>query len=116
MRSSRWNFWRSTEEDGYATVAAAGFAACLVLLCGMLAWHSGAVIAAAQAQTAADLAAVAAAYRLALGEGGEHACATAVAVAELNGAEIHSCEILTEDVIVGAVIRGQAAPARAGPL
>ncbi len=116
MPSSQWRTDDPRGDSGYATVAAAGFAAVLVMLCGVLAWQMGSVVAAAQAQRAADLAAVAGAYRLAVGADAETACATATWVAELNSATLPSCGITGEDVIVRALVRGHTAQARAGPL
>lgn len=120
MLSSRWNtddHGAVTGADaGYATVAAAGFAGVLVMLCGVIAWHAGAVVATAQAQQAADLAAVTGAYRIAMGEGTATACAASSWVTELNGAILRTCEVLGEDVTVDAVVRGRSAQARAGPM
>lgn len=118
MPSSPWRTNRCVvdEDSGHATVAAAGFAAVMVLLCGIIAWHVGALVAGAQAQRAADLAAVAAAYRFTLGEGSDTACVTARYVAELNDATIRACTISGEDVIVEATVRGSTAQTRAGPM
>ena len=117
MLSSLWKTKGRCDDDaGYATVATAGFAAALVLLCGVIAWHAGSVVATAQAQRAADLAAVAGAYRFTVGEGAATACVTALQVAEHNDARIKNCDIAGEDVIVEAEDRGHTAWARAGPL
>lgn len=112
VRCFRWR----TDDGGYATVAAAGFAAVLVMLCVVVVWQVGAVVAAAEAQRGADLAAVAGAYRIAVGEGPEAACASADLVAQLNDASMDWCEITGEDVTVEITVRGRSAQARAGPV
>ena len=103
-------------DAGYATVAAAGFSATLVMLCGLLTWHVGAVVSAAQAQRAADLAAVAGAFSLATGQSTVAACAVAGQVSELNDARLLTCDSSGEDLVVAVEVRGRSAEARAGPV
>lgn len=112
MRSSRGK----TTDAGYATVAAAGFSAVLVVLGALLAWHVGTVVASVQAQRAADLAAVAGAFHLATGDTPTAACAVAGHVAHLNGATLLTCDDLGEDLVVAVEVRGKGAEARAGPV
>ncbi|WP_080793125.1 Rv3654c family TadE-like protein [Corynebacterium pacaense] len=103
-------------DRGYATVAAAGFSAALVSMLAIAALQMSALVAREQAQVAADLAAVAGAGALAAGVTAEHACGTARETAEFNGAELRSCAVEAEDLIVAAQVRGRSAGARAGPL
>ncbi|GAB2502399.1 hypothetical protein CATRI_01285 [Corynebacterium atrinae] len=100
-------------EEGYATVATAGFAAALITLCGATIVVSSLVVAHHEARVAADLAAVAgafAAYR------GEDACLVVGAVAGDNGASISSCSVEGVDVTVTARVRGREVSATAGPV
>nr|WP_102420065.1 Rv3654c family TadE-like protein [Mycobacterium sp. 4858] len=89
-----------------------------VLLCATVAaaWVGAVVVARHRAQAAADLAALAAAGRLAAGP--EAACARATAVARAMGTEA-GCAVDDLDVVVTvrvAVLGGAAsAAARAGP-
>ena len=112
MRSSHGR----VTDAGYATVAAAGFSSVLVMLCALLAWHVGAVVASVQAQRAADLAVVAGAFRLATGDTPTAACAVAGQVAHLNDATLLTCDALGEDLVVAVEVRGRTAEARAGPV
>lgn len=103
-------------DAGYATVAAAGFSAVLVMICALLTWHAGAMVATVQAQRAADLAAVAGAFRLATGDTPTAACVVAGEVAHLNDATLSTCDVLGEDLLVDVEVRGRRAEARAGPI
>lgn len=94
----------------------------LVLLSGGAAHVGAAVIARHRAQSAADLAALAAAYRLPAGP--DVACGYAGTVASRTGASVRRCDIDDLDVIVETVvpvrvsllIAEAAAVARAGPV
>lgn len=102
-----------TGEEGYATVATAGFAAALVTLCGVVIAAASLVVAHHEARVAADMAAVAgafAAYR------GEDACLVAGAVVGDNGASISSCAVDGVDVTVTARVRGREVSSTAGPV
>ena len=63
-------------------------------------------------RVAADLAAVAGATAY---YAGADTCAAAARTAELNGAQLHGCEVNGGDVIVGAARGKASAHARAGP-
>lgn len=104
------------DDSGYATVAAAGFSAALVSVLALVALQMGSSIARAQAQVAADLAAVAGASALAMGEPPDRACAIARETAELNSASLELCTAKDEDLTVEALVRGRLASAAAGPL
>lgn len=85
-------------ERGSATLLAAAMVAVLVAAgLGGVAVGS-AVIARHRAQSVADLGALAAAGRLALGENA--ACASAAAIAQRMGASIASCTVEDLDVVV----------------
>lgn len=84
-------------------------------------WIGATVIARHRAQAAADLAALAAARRLAAGP--DTACQEAAVIGESMGAVIRGCEIVGLDVVVtlgvrvGGPVRAEArASARAGPV
>jgi secretion/DNA translocation related TadE-like protein len=87
-------------DSGVATVWAAGaVAVLLVVLLGAL--HLGsAVVARHRAESAADLAALAAAARAVEGE--ERACAAARAVAVRAGADVLGCRLVGWDALVEA--------------
>lgn len=115
--------WGSASERGSATVTAlATIAALMTVFVGLL-LVAGVMVARGQAQTAADLAALAAARSLL--DGGVAPCGRAAAVADANGAELVSCTVAGEEVVVAArapVVWGgritglqASANARAGP-
>ena len=85
----------------------------LFALAGLeVAVHAMAVVAAAQARTAADLGALAGAARAALGT--EQACERAGGIVAANDAVMTSCRLDGLDITVTATVRGQWATARAG--
>ena len=101
-------------------VAAFVIAALISVTVGCL-WASAAVLSRHRTQAAADLAALAAARRLAAGP--QAACAEAAAVAAAMGATVHRCTVERLDVVVtaglpiGGPFGGEArAAARAGPV
>lgn len=102
-----------TDDRGYATVVSLGIILALVSLTGVVLAAAGMVLATHRAQVAADLAAVAGAWAHAHGHQG---CAVATDTAELNVAELDSCQIQGGDLLVVAVVDGRAATARAGPI
>ena len=111
---------RVAEDGGAATVLAAIMVAALVSLTLGGVWIGAAVVARHRAQTAADLAALAAAASL-MG-GPTAACRQAGAVTEAMGAALGLCRIEQLDVVVAVTVRpggwaaGEAsAAARAGP-
>ena len=84
-------------------------------------WIGAAVLARHRAQSAADLAALAAAARLAAGPSA--ACRAAATLTAASGATLRRCDVVDLDVVVavsvqaGGLIGGRAtAVARAGPL
>lgn len=101
------------DDRGYATVVSLGIILALVSLTGVVLTASGMVLATHRAQVAADLAAVAGAWAHAHGNTG---CAAAIRTAELNNAELDSCQIQGSDLLVAAVVNGRTATARAGPI
>jgi secretion/DNA translocation related TadE-like protein len=111
------------DERGSATVLAAAMLVVLVVVClGGVAVGS-AVIARHRAQAAADLGALAAAGRLALGA--DAACAWATSVAQRMGGSVASCVVEDLDVVVSVDVAAELgrwgvgtarAAARAGPM
>jgi secretion/DNA translocation related TadE-like protein len=111
------------DERGSATLLAAAMIAVLVAASlGGVAVGS-AVIARNRAQSVADLSALAAAGRLALGE--DAACASAAAIAQRMDASIASCVVEDLDVVVNVNVAAELgrwgvgtahAVARAGPV
>ena len=117
----RWPQWsRATEDTGAATALAAILIAALVAVALTGVWIGAAVVARHRAQSAADLAALAAAAALASGP--QVACGQAEALSAAMGASLRDCTIDDLDVVVtttvtaGGRFGGQArATARAGP-
>lgn len=101
------------DDEGYATVVLAAMAASVIGLAATITVLAGLVIGQHRAQLAADMSAVAAAYALA---DGQEFCRIAGQVSADNGAELADCVRDQQDVIITAVVRGQSARARAGPL
>jgi secretion/DNA translocation related TadE-like protein len=110
-------------ERGSATVLAAAMLVVLVAVAMGGVTLGSAVIARHRAQAAADLAALAAAGRLALG--GDAACASAAPIAQRMGGTIASCVIEDLDVVVSVNVAAELgrwglgtarAAARAGPV
>jgi len=108
------------DEDGYATVAAAGAIAGVAALLVLVIYVGAATLARHRAQSAADLAALAAAAR-------SDPCDTARSLVgeQRPRAEVFECRIVGDDVVVGARVsvslgvlgvRGASARARAGPV
>lgn len=123
-----WSSWakpsppsnRAGDERGAATVLAACLVAIVVTVSLAGTWIGAAVLARHRAQSAADLAALAAAARLTAGV--DVACRQAEYLAEAMRARLRSCEAAQLDVTVtvavdtGLRMGGQAmAVARAGP-
>nr|WP_280514654.1 Rv3654c family TadE-like protein [Mycobacterium asiaticum] len=106
----------SQDEDGSATVLATAMIAVLLTVTGATGWVGSVVVARHRAQSAADLAALAAAAQLP--QGAESACARArVAAQRVGGVE---CRVDGLDVVVAVEVpvplAGVArASARAGP-
>lgn len=112
------------DDGGYATVAAAGVIVGVVTVLILLVYVGAAVIARHRAQSAADLAALAAA--VAHNTGTERACAEARTVvdSQRTGAQLHRCAPSGDDVVVEVGVpislgffgfRDATASARAGP-
>ncbi|HQR28649.1 MAG TPA: flp pilus-assembly TadE/G-like family protein [Nocardioides sp.] len=111
----------SRDEHGAATVLVVTFLAVLVLLTAALAAVEGMVAAHRRAQSAADLAALAAARSLGLGQ---DPCPDATRIAEANGARLTACAVEGRAVAVEVAVDGPrwlgratvlAGQARAGP-
>jgi secretion/DNA translocation related TadE-like protein len=109
-------------DRGSATVWAAGVVAALTVLAVWLLWFTSAVVTRHRAESAADLAALAAASKAVAGE--RRACDDARWVAEQMGVELRSCRLSGWDALVevaatlpGALghFRPALASARAGP-
>ncbi|HCT3315867.1 Rv3654c family TadE-like protein [Corynebacterium striatum] len=106
------NRWRNSDA-GYATVVNAGIIVAIVsLLLGVTA-VAGRVAARHEAQVAADMAAVAAAWDHARGR---DACAQARETAAHNESTLRECRVVERDVIVTVAVRRVEAVARAGPV
>jgi len=108
------------DDAGAATVLAAVFIAAMASVCVAGIWLGAAVIAVHRAQSAADLAALAAAARVPAGTGA--ACAQAEALAHAMGATLLGCTVTRLDATVvvsvpvgGRIGRQARASARAGP-
>ena len=108
-------------EGGSATVVALALLGLLVLVGAALGVVTAMVHAHRQAQSAADLAALAAAGTLA--RGGD-ACMSAARIAVANHARLHACEVHGREVVVEVTVSGPhwlgqtedlQARARAGP-
>jgi secretion/DNA translocation related TadE-like protein len=117
------NVVRADRERGSATLLAAAMLVVLVVVSLGGVAVGAAVIARHRAQSAADLGALAAAGRLALG--GDAACATAASIAQRMGASMASCVIDDLDVVVSVDVAAELgrwgvgkarAAARAGPV
>lgn len=100
-------------DEGSATVTAAGIAGALVMITLMMIYIVATTIDTHRAQVAADLAAVAAAEAL---YAGRDACQTAAVVTGYNHADLTNCQIDGTDVIVHATVRAAIVRAKAGPL
>ncbi len=94
---------RRRGEQGAASVLAAVLIGLLMLIGCALGVASGLVVDHRRAQSAADLAALAAAGAL---RDGADPCSAGAEVAEANGAELASCDVRGEDVTVEVVVRG----------
>lgn len=111
------------DERGSATVAGACVVAALAGLVVLMVFVGAAVSARHQAQSAADLAALAAAQSMVLGEADP--CRDAELIAGGMGVVVASCEAEGEDVVVSVTVgvdlgplgsREARASARAGPM
>jgi secretion/DNA translocation related TadE-like protein len=109
-------------DRGSVTIWAAAFVGLIWLGCSAALLYGGAVTGRHRAETAADLAALAAAVHVP--DGRTAACARAAAVAAGNGGSLRECRILGDDVEVevsrpvslgGLGVRIALARARAGP-
>lgn len=104
-------------DDGYATVAAAGIIVAIVAVSLSLMGVASHVVARHQGQLAADMAAVAGAEAFARGK---PPCPAAQETAEANHATVDSCRTDNRDVLVevtaGISVTSASARARAGPL
>lgn len=105
-------------EEGSAPAAVLAWVGATVLLVGALGMAGTIARSQAEAATAADLAALAAADALAVG--GASPCAVAQESALRNGARLTGCTIQGEDVVVRAAVPAGVLPevtatARAGP-
>lgn len=108
-------------DEGSATVSAVALIAVVAMLMCMIAAATRIAIAKAQARTAADLAALAAAEAY---WNGTHAdpCPVGARTAQSNRASMASCEVVDTDVVIEAIVESQVpfvgavqAQARAGP-
>ena len=112
---------RRRDQRGAITLLAVAMLGVLVLLAGALAVGEAMIVAHRRAQSAADLAALAAAAAL------QHArdpCEAAIVVAQANDAAVTGCVVDAYDVLVTATVRGPrwlgargdlSAQAKAGP-
>lgn len=111
------------DDDGFATVWAAGAVVGLLVVLGLLAWLGAAAVARHRATSAADLAALAAAAYAS--DGPSAACGRARLVTGRMGARLGTCELSGLDALVRVTVQppgllsefGPAeARARAGPV
>jgi secretion/DNA translocation related TadE-like protein len=116
-RSGRrpWARGRSVpqRERGSGTVAVLGAVGVILAMTVGALFVVSAVVASHRAQSAADLAALAAAAALVRGEPSTAACATGAGVAARNGATVSGCRA-GADLSVELVVELQASAARAG--
>ena len=112
---------RHDPDRGSATVWAAGAMALVWLTASVAFAHGAAVTGRHRAETAADLAALAAAVHVLTGD----ACTVAAEVAGRNGGVLSGCRIAGEDVevevrrpvrVAGAGVHTAVARSRAGPV
>lgn len=112
---------RRRDDEGAATVWAAGLLLLVTFVALALAGVGGVLVAHRQAQAAADLAALAGAGAL---QDGEDACSVATAIAARNGASLVECREEGIEVVVTARVTADGVPAgpwhlvgraRAGP-
>ncbi len=112
---------RGDDERGAATILTVAMSGVVLLLGVALSAVAGLVVAHRQAQSAADLAALAGAAAVAQGGDG---CAAAAGIATANGADQTSCQVDGRDVVITVVVPGPrwggyggdlSASARAGP-
>lgn len=118
----RWRGWSRAREArrlpwcgarGSATVLLLAVVGAVVVGMAGLTWAIGVFAARAQAQSAADLGALAGAGVL---QRGGDACAAAGGVVAANGAQLRECSQVGADVYVTAAVAGRTAEARAGPV
>jgi len=100
-------------DRGAATVLAAAMTAALLTVTAGGIYIGSAVVARHRAQSAADMAALAAALRLP--EGAELACGQASVIAKAMKVDIAACEVDELDVVVTVHAGPARAGARAGP-
>lgn len=117
MRGSRGHSAQH-DERGSAPAAVLAWLGLSATLLAMIALLAQGAHAQARAASAADLAALAAADALAVGDPAP--CGAAAETARRNGADLTSCEVLGSEVLVGAgveagVLGRMTASARAGP-
>lgn len=112
---------RCRGERGGASLMVVSCVAVLLLLGAALGVVAAMVRAHRAAQSAADLASLAAAAAL---QRGDPACVAAAVIAQANGATIDCCSVVGEDVLVAVTVPGPhwlgqeadlSAEARAGP-
>lgn len=100
------------EEDGSASITAAGIVTALVSLALAVAVIGAQVADSHRCRVAADLSAVAGAEAL---YRGRDACGFAQRTASANGASAQSCTLDNGDIVVELRLRRASATARAGP-
>lgn len=112
------------DDDGYATVAAAGAICAIAAILIAVVYVGAAVVARHRAQSAADLTALAAAIEHVSGTDDPCAAARSVATAQRPQVAVADCRISGTDVVVGTRIEVRLGPfgirtaeaiARAGP-
>ena len=113
------------DDDGYATVAAAGAIAGIAALLVLVIYVGAATLARHRAQSAADLAALAASADHVAARADPCATARSVVGEQRPRAEVFECKVVGDDVVVGARvsvslgalgIHAASARARAGPV
>lgn len=93
------------DDRGYATVIGAFAIAAVMAITVAVVYVGAAVVARHRAQSAADLAALAASVDHVAAEGDPCAAARAFAAAQSSGAGIRRCTLDGEDVVIVAIVR-----------
>lgn len=113
------------DEGGFATITAVAILLVVTTVLALIGYLGSAVIARHRAQSAADLAALAAAGALVAGNGDPCEVAAELAARQDGGPSVASCEVAGMDVVVTVVVRvtlgdlglrDAVARARAGPV
>ncbi|RSX55158.1 pilus biosynthesis protein TadE [Bifidobacterium dolichotidis] len=121
LRSNKsiWHWLGQTDRGSMTVVGAALVMACALLIVAVV-MGANVLLNHARAQSAADMAAIAGAQAL---REGQDACSAVHRVLQANAADLQSCEVIADDVLVIAArdvilpfLQHTSARARAGPM